>query len=58
MLELILLLALIGCAAYFIVTYIPMMAPFKTLITILAVVFCILVLIRAFGLDVAVPRFR
>lgn len=58
MLELILILALIGCAAYLIVTYIPMMAPFKTLITILAVVFCVLILIRAFGLDVPVPRFR
>lgn len=58
MIELILVLALIGCAAYFLVTYVPMLAPFKTLITILAVVFCVLVLVRAFGLDVALPRLR
>lgn len=58
MLELILMLALIGCAAYFMVTYIPMLEPFKTLIIILAVVFCVVILIRAFGLDMPVPRWR
>jgi peptidoglycan/LPS O-acetylase OafA/YrhL len=53
--ELILILALIGCLVYFITTYIPMAPPFKAVITIVAAVVCILVLVRAFGLDVSIP---
>lgn len=61
MIGLILTLALLGLIAWAIVTYIPMPQPIKTLIVIVIVVFCILIVVNAFGLlnyDVGIPRLR
>lgn len=58
LIELLLVIALVGCVAWFLATQIPMLGPFATLIKIIAAVFCVLILVRALGLDVAVPRIR
>jgi len=51
---LLLVIAVIGFLVYLIITYIPMPDIFKTAITILAVVFIIIFLIRSLG--VAIPN--
>jgi hypothetical protein len=59
MISLILTLALIGVVVWAITTYIPMPPVFKTAITIIAVVFVILYLMRVLGIgDIPVPRLR
>jgi hypothetical protein len=58
MLSLIITLAVVGLLVYLIETYVPMAAPFKTVIRIIVVVCLILWLIQVFGLmsyDVPVP---
>ncbi len=58
MLSLILTLAIVGLLVYLIETYVPMAAPFKTVIRIIVVVCVILWLIQVFGLmayDIPVP---
>lgn len=47
---LLLAVALIGVIAWAIVTFIPMPAPFKTLVVAVAGIVAILVILRAFGL--------
>jgi hypothetical protein len=56
MIELLLLMALIGVIAWALVTYVPMAPPVKTIIIIAAAIFCVLLLVRAFGVDIGVPR--
>jgi hypothetical protein len=56
MIELLLFLALIGVIAWALVTYLPMPQPVKTVIVVAAVLICVLILVRALGLDLAVPR--
>lgn len=48
--TLLLLVALIGAIAWAVTTFIPMPAPFKTLVIAIAGLFAILVVLRAFGL--------
>lgn len=56
MIGLLLTLALVGLVVWLIITYIPMPAPFKTVITVVAVLFVILWLIRVLGIaDVPIP---
>ncbi len=57
MIELILTIALVGLIVWLIVTYIPMPAPFKTVIMVVAAVFIILWLMSALGIgDVPIPH--
>jgi hypothetical protein len=58
MIELILLMALIGVIAWAIVTYVPMPQPIRTVIIVAAAIFCILLLLRALGLDIGAPFHR
>jgi hypothetical protein len=58
MIELLLFMAVIGLVAWALVTYVPMPAPVKTVIVVAAALICVLLLVRALGLDLAVPRFR
>lgn len=59
MIGLILTLALVGLLVWLITTYVPMPAPFRTIIIVIAIVFLILYLIGALGIsDIPIPRFR
>ncbi len=59
MIGLILTLALVGLIVWLITTYIPMPAPFKTIIYVIVAVCLILYLMSVFGIvDVPVPRLR
>lgn len=59
MIGLILTIAVVGVLVWLVVTYVPMPAPFKTIIMVVAVVVLILYLVGAFGLvDIPVPRLR
>ena len=49
LIPLLFLIALIGVVTYLIITYIPMPAPFKTIITVVAVVSVLIVLWQVFG---------
>jgi hypothetical protein len=50
MIMLLLTLAIIGFLAWLITTYIPMQEPFKIAILVLAAIFAILIVMRAFGI--------
>jgi uncharacterized membrane protein YesL len=57
MIGLILTLALAGLIVYLIVTYIPMPAPFRQIVIVVAVICLILYLMQAFGImDIPLPR--
>ena len=63
MIGLIIYIALLGLITWAVITYVPMPPPFKTAITIVAVILLILIILSAFGLldsvrDVSVPRIR
>ena len=59
MISLILTLALLGLIVYLVVTYIPMPAPFRQIIIVIAAVFLILYIMNVLGIvDVPVPRVR
>ena len=59
MIVLLLTIAVIGLLTWLLVTYVPMPAPFRTIIIVVAVVVLILYLIGAFGIgDFPVPRLR
>lgn len=59
MIALILVIALAGFLVYLITTYVPMPAPFKTVIVAVAAIVLILYLMSAFGMaDIPVPRVR
>jgi hypothetical protein len=62
MISLLILIAVIGLFTWAIVTFIPMPAPFPKIIIAIAVIFCILIALKAFGVlpigDVAVPQVR
>lgn len=56
MIELILYIAIIGLVVYAITALIPMPAPFKTIIYVIAAIACLLILLRALpGLGVNLP---
>lgn len=59
MIALILVIAVAGFLVYLITAYIPMPAPFKTVIYAVAAIVLILYLMSAFGVaDIPVPRLR
>ena len=61
MIGLIISLALLGFILWAVETYVPMSAPFRTLIRILVVILVVLYLINVFGLlqyDMPIPRVR
>lgn len=55
------IMAIIGVAAYLMVTYLPMPAPVKTAIVVVAVICCVLIALHAMGIRVpnpSVPQLR
>jgi hypothetical protein len=61
MMSLLITLAFVGFIAWLIITYVPMSAGVKQLVTIVAIILCVWILINAFGLmayDPPVPRLR
>ena len=50
LINLIIVLAVIGCIWYMVTTYIPMPAPIKTVITVIAVVVLCLLLLNLVGI--------
>ncbi len=58
LIELIVYIAVIGMIVYFVTTLIPMPAVFKTVIVAVACLVVLLIVLRALGVDVAVPRLR
>jgi hypothetical protein len=59
MIMLILTLIILGLCLYLVETYIPMSPPIQLVIRIIVVIFCVLMLLRAFGIvDVPVPSIK
>lgn len=59
MIHLILFLAIVGVIVYFITTYIPMPAPFKTAIYIIVAICVIYYLLQVFNIgDLPLPGMR
>lgn len=59
MISLILSLAVVGFIVWLIVTYIPMPAPFKTVLLVIVAICLIIYLMGVFGIgDVPIPRVR
>ena len=59
MITLILGIALLGLVVWLITTYVPMPAPFKTIIYVIAVVILVLYLVQAFGfVDLPLPHYH
>jgi hypothetical protein len=58
MIELLLTIALVGFLVFLLVTYVPMPAPFKTVIIAVAAIFLIIWMVRILGLDVPVRSLR
>lgn len=58
LLELIIVLAIIGFVVYMILHYVPMPEPFKIGIIVLCCIVAVLFVVRALGIDVALPRVR
>lgn len=58
LIEFIILVAILGVIVWLLVTYIPMPEPFSKIIIFIAVLVVILVLLRALGFDIAIPRLR
>ncbi len=51
MIKLIIQLGLVGFVAWLIAENIPMIKPFKAVIYVIAVIACILIVMRAFGIQ-------
>ena len=59
MIQILVVLVVVGVALYLVNNFLPMAAPFKTVINVVAVLFLILWLLSAFGIfSGAVPRLR
>lgn len=56
--ELLLVLAAIGLVAWALTTWVPMAPAMKTVIIAAAVLFSVLIVLRALGLDVPIQRLR
>lgn len=50
MIEALIILVVIGVILYFVTTYIPMPAPFKTAILIIGALFCLIYLLNVLGI--------
>jgi len=57
MIGLLFTIAILGVVAWFIQTYVPMAAPFKTLFTIICVIVAIFLLLNFFGVVGGTPYF-
>lgn len=59
MIMLVLVLALVGFLVYLVTTYIPMPAPFKTVMYVIVAVVLILYVMRVLGIgDIPIPQVR
>ena len=58
LLELIIILALVGFVAWIVLQLIPMPAPFPKIIVAVACLLALLIVLRAIGFDLPVPRVR
>lgn len=61
MISLLVVLAVIGVVAYVLVTFVPMPAPIRTVIIVVACLIAVLIAWRAFGSpgsDIGVPQVR
>lgn len=59
MIHLMIAIALLGLVVWLITTYVPMPAPFKTIIIVIAVVILVLYLMQTFGfVDIPLPSYR
>ena len=56
MIEILIVLVVVGVALYLLNTYVPMSAPFKTVINVVAVLFLIIWLLRVFGVTHGGPN--
>jgi hypothetical protein len=57
MIELLVTLAIIGLIAWVLTALVPMPQQIKTVIIVVAVLICLLIVLRAFGgVDLAIPR--
>lgn len=54
LIELIIVLAVVGCIWYLVTTYIPMPGPIKTVITVIAVIILCLLLLQVAGIGTGV----
>ena len=55
--ELLVFLAIIGLVAWALISLVPMPSQVRTIIIVVAVLICLLIVLRAFGgLELAVPR--
>lgn len=50
MIEILIVLVIVGVILWFVNTYVPMAAPFKTAVNVVAVILLLLYLLRAFGI--------
>lgn len=60
MIQILIVLIVVGVALYLLNQYVPMAAPFKTIVNVVAVLFLILWLLSAFGIlsGNSYPRLR
>jgi hypothetical protein len=57
--ELLVLLAIVGLVAWALVSLVPMPSQIRTVILVVAVLICLLIVLRAFGVtDLGVPAVR
>lgn len=57
MIELLVTLAIVGLIAWALVQLVPMPSQVRTVIVVVAVLICLLIVLRAFGVaDLGVPR--
>lgn len=48
-------IAIVGVVAWLLVTFVPMPHPFPTLLIVVAVILCVLMALRAFGVSMGSP---
>ena len=62
MIELLIVIIVVGMLVWLAVTYLPLPAPFKTILMVVAVVCVVVYILRAFGIfhgvDLPVPQLR
>jgi hypothetical protein len=59
MISVLVVLIIVGVCLHLVLTYVPMAAPIKTVITVVVVLFLCLWLLGLFGLsDISIPRLR
>lgn len=57
LIQLLILLVVLGVGVYLLETYVPLAAPFKVIIRVIVVIFCVLLLLSTFGIvHVPMPK--